>query len=117
LLPAALFTVIAPENESDALPLTIKLDVVAEVSVMTSVVPLKSVLKTSEVDAVTVNAPVSVTALAPETVQFPAPVVEVVMDAKDRAKSILRVPPSSITIVLPAGIELALTVVRVVIVV
>ena len=62
-------------------------------------------------------APVMVNVFAPVITAFPTPVVDVVMEVNDRAAFIVSVPPSSITIVLPAGIAAAFMLVPVNIVV
>jgi hypothetical protein len=107
----------APDRVRVDPPLTVNVDVEADVDVNAKVLPLKFVLKVSEVAGTMVNAPVRVKVLAPVTKLTPAPTFEVVIEVKDLATFILSVALFSIVIVLPAVIVLALTVVPVEIVV
>ncbi len=63
-----------------------------------------------EVEAITSMAPVIVKVLKPLIIAVPAPVVEVVIEVKERDTSIVNVPPCSIVIVLPTVIVPALTI-------
>ncbi|GHN01323.1 hypothetical protein WSM22_28120 [Cytophagales bacterium WSM2-2] len=110
LFATALLIVPAPEKVNVLPKLTVNVEVVEEVAPKLNDVPVRFVLKAIDVEAVMVRAPLSVSVLAPVTAQTPAPVVLVVMDVKDLATSILRVPPFCMVIVFPAVIVLALTV-------
>jgi hypothetical protein len=69
------------------------------------------------VPATTLIVPVIVNVFVPVIVAFAATVAVVVMEANKRETSMFKVPPSSIVIVFPAVIALALTVLPLVIVV
>lgn len=117
LFPLALFTVIVLESVKVEPVLTVSVEVVANVEVYTTVVPVKLVANVSEVPGTIVSAPVRVNVLGPETVLTPEPTFEVVIEANDLATFMTSVALFSIVIVLPAVMALALTEVPVLIVV